>query len=75
MLVKVNHVNYEAHYAHSPPVVTALVNTDHIQSVTEEDSSGHRVMGPLIRIRFHDCKEMICQNTVEDLYVEPRDAQ
>jgi hypothetical protein len=62
MLRRVKCQDWNAQFAYAPPVVDAVVNTDHIVSAVPTDSRGS---GPWTKVSFVDGRTLTCQGTPE----------
>lgn len=63
MLIKVRFQDWSSDFTYAPSTREAVLNTDHIISVTPCESRG---AGPFVRVRMLDDQSLICVGTPSD---------
>jgi hypothetical protein len=67
-LHKVQAQDWKGNFAYAPPVVDALVNTDHVVRVVPTESRGP---GPWVSVVLVDGATLICRGTPETFLGRP----
>ena len=63
MLIRVKKQDWSASFAYAPPLVEAVLNTDHIVSVVSVESRGS---GPFVCVSMVDGQKLTCEGEPSD---------